>query len=288
MGSFDNIDHKVLLEIIRRDIHDGRLVRLIENLLKAGYMKDWRYYDTLSGTPQGGIISPLLANVYLNDMDRFAEDTLIPAYTNGDRRRANPEYRRYENPLATARKRGDRDTIKRLVQERRKLISQDPCDPDYRRLRYIRYADDFLLGFAGPKAEAEAIRDRLAEFLGERLKLTLSVEKTLITHAADDKAKFLGYEITVTRCGNLISEDGKRATNGNIALLMPQKVVGRYRDRYSNSGKITHRPEILVDTDYTILQRYQYALSGVFNLPSGNTKRRLSANYSFHQQINKR
>lgn len=264
-GCFDNIDHMILLEIIRRDIHDGRLVRLIENLLKAGYMEEWRYFDSLSGTPQGGIISPLLANIYLSELDRFAEDTLKSEYTNGDRRKVNPEYRRYENPLATARKRGNRETVKRLVQERRKLISQDPCDPDYRRLRYIRYADDFLLGFAGPKAEAEAIRDRLTEFLGERLNLTLSVEKTLITHAADEKARFLGYEITVTRSGSLISEDGKRATNGNIALLMPQKVVGKYRDRYSNSGKITHRPELLADTDYTILQRYQSVLKGVFN-----------------------
>jgi hypothetical protein len=228
-------------------------------------MEDWRYVDSLSGTPQGGILSPLLANIYLNELDRFVEDTLILAYTKGERRRANLEYRRYENPLATARKRGDRDTIKRLVQERRQLISQDPCDPDYRRLRYLRYADDFLLGFAGPKKEAETIRDRLGEFLSQKLKLTLSVAKTLITHAADEKANFLGYEITVTRSGSLIADNGKRATNGNIALLMPQKVVGKYRERYSKSGKVIHRPELLVDTDYTILQRYQSVLRGVFN-----------------------
>ena len=105
-GCFDNIDHAVLLEIIRRDIHDGRLVQLIGGLLKAGYMEDWRYHDTLSGTPQGGIISPLLANIYLNELDRFVEDTLIPAYTRGETRKANPEYTRSEGSCRTARKTG--------------------------------------------------------------------------------------------------------------------------------------------------------------------------------------
>ena len=113
-GCFDNIDHEVLLEIIRRDIHDGRLVRLIDGLLKAGYMEDWRYHDTLSGTPQGGIISPLLANIYLNELDRFVEDTLIPAYTRGETRKSNRMYSRLQRELQKARKMGDTATIIRL------------------------------------------------------------------------------------------------------------------------------------------------------------------------------
>ena len=80
-GCFDNIGHETLLKIIRRDIHDDRLIGLIEGLLRAGYMEDWRYYDSTSGTPQGGIISPLLSNIYLNELDRFVEDTLRPMYT---------------------------------------------------------------------------------------------------------------------------------------------------------------------------------------------------------------
>jgi group II intron reverse transcriptase/maturase len=264
-GCFDNIDHTILLAIIRRDIHDGRLAQLIEGLLKAGYMEDWQYHDTLSGSPQGGIISPLLANIYLNEFDRFVADTLIPAYTRGKRRKDNPTYKQVNNRVAKARKRDDVNEVKRLAQERRTLLSLLPCDPDYRRLRYIRYADDFLLGFAGPKKEAEDIRDRLSEFLEQKLKLTLSKEKTLITHANDEKAKFLGYEIKVTRQGDLISENGKRATNSSIALLMPQKVVRKYRTMYSRSGKITHRINLIDETDYTILQRYQSVLRGVYN-----------------------
>jgi group II intron reverse transcriptase/maturase len=264
-GAFDNVDHSILLEIIRRDIHDARFVRLIENLLKAGYMEEWRYYDTLSGTPQGGIISPLLFNIYLTEMDRFVEGTLIPAYTRGDKRKMDPAYKRVTNRLAAARKQGDLDEIKRLRKEQRQMMSVAPVDPDYRRLRYVRYADDFLLGFVGPKKEAEEIRDRLAEFLATNLKLTLSMEKTLITHAVDERAKFLGYEIKVTRCNSLISDNEKRATNGYIALLMPQRVVQEYRERYSKRGKVIHRKELTADKDYTILQRYQAVLKGVYN-----------------------
>jgi group II intron reverse transcriptase/maturase len=264
-GCFDNIDHTVLLEIIRRDIHDGRAVRLIEGLLKAGYMEDWRYYDSLSGTPQGGIISPLLANIYLNELDRFIEDTLVPAYTRGDQRRGNPEYKENNRQLTAARRRDDTEEIVRLKRERRKIMSVDPYDPDHRRLRFVRYADDFLLGFVGPKREAEEIRQKLAEFLERGLKLTLSEEKTLITHAVDGKAKFLGYEITVTRHGDLLNEKGRRQVNGYIALLMPQKVVSKYRDRFSRKGKVRHRTELLAESDYTIIQRYQAVLRGLYN-----------------------
>jgi hypothetical protein len=126
-------------------------------------------------------------------------------------------------------------------------------------------ATRLLLGFIGPKREAEEIRQRLGEFLERRLKLTLSVEKTLITHATDEKAKFLGYEITVTREETLVSANGRRATNGNIALLMPQKVGRNYLQRLSKKGKVVSRVELTMDTDYTIIQRYQAILRGVYN-----------------------
>jgi group II intron reverse transcriptase/maturase len=264
-GCFDNIDHEILLSIIRRDIHDGRLVKLIDGMLRAGYMEDWRYNDSLSGTPQGGIISPLLANIYLNELDRFVEDTLIPQYTVGTKRKANPEYSAIEGQLKRARQQDDLNKIKRLKRELRGLISKAPIDPDYRRLRYVRYADDFLLPFVGPRAEAEEIRQRLSEFLATNLKLTLSMEKTLITHAVDDRAKFLGYELAVCRNGNLLAHDGRRATNGRITLMMPGKVVIKYRQRFSSGGKVTHRKDLLPDSDYTIVARYQGILQGLYN-----------------------
>jgi len=266
-GCFDNIDHTLLLEIIRRDVHDERLVKLIGGMLKAGYMEDWKHYDTISGTPQGGIISPLLANIYLNELDCFVEDTLKPAYNRGEERAKSLVYKRIWERLARERKKEQPDVelIRTLKHELRELPSRNPMDPEYRRLRYIRYADDFLLGFAGPKNEAVEIRDRISEFLEQKLKLTLSKEKTLITHASDEKAKFLGYEVSVTRKGCLLDSRGRRSTNGRISLLMPQKVVLKYLGNLSEGGKIIHKAEWLPDSDYTILSRYQGVLRGLYN-----------------------
>jgi group II intron reverse transcriptase/maturase len=264
-GCFDNIDHEILLRIIQRDIHDDQLLKLISGLLKAGYMEDWRRCETTSGTPQGGIISPLLSNIYLNELDRFVEDTLSPMYNRGETRRVSPTYTRICCLIALARAEGDRETVKRLKVERRKVKCAEPCEGDYRRLRYVRYADDFLLGFVGPGNEACEIRDRLGEFLERELKLTLSKEKTLITHAVDGRAKFLGYELKVIRQGHLISKNGRRARNGRLTLLMPRAVVNKYLERYSKGGKVVHRSELLCDSDYTIIQRYQSVLQGLYN-----------------------
>lgn len=271
-GCFDNIDHSVLLEILRRDIHDGRLLSLIDGLLKAGYMEDWRYNETLSGTPQGGIISPILSNIYLNDLDRFVEDTLIPAYTKGERRKTNKEYKHLYDRERYRRKIGDLAEADRIARLLPSMPVYDPMDPDYRRLRYIRYADDFLLGFAGPKKEAEEIRDRLGEFLGTNLKLTLSVEKTLITHAVDEKAKFLGYEIRATRSKT------RREANGRIGLYVPRSVVTKLCGQYSRDGKIMHRKELTSESEYTILSRYQSVLRGLYNYycMATNVSRRMS------------
>jgi hypothetical protein len=211
------------------------------------------------------VISPLLANIYLGELDKYVEDTLMPTYTQGGKRSPNPAYEKVRRQRKRARASGDLDEVERLTKELRKLTSYDPRQPDYRRLRYVRYADDFLLGFIGPKEEAEAIRDRLGQFLSTRLKLTLSAEKTLITHAHDGKAKFLGYEITVSKVGDLIAGDGRRATNGKIALLMPRKVVDKYIDRFSKKGRATHEPELRSETDFTVISRYQAVLRGVYN-----------------------
>lgn len=262
---FSNIDHSILLNIIKKDIKDGRIVNLIDGLLKAGYMDGWKYNNSTSGVPQGGIISPLLSNIYLNELDKFISGTLIPEYTRGDERQRNPAYRAIEKKIGKARKAGDRETLKRLKKEQRTLNYSKPIDPNYRRLRFVRYADDFLIGFTGPKTEAEKIKERLSEFLGKNLKLTLSPDKTFITHANDGKALFLGYEITVTRCGDLLSKNGIRSTNGGIALLMPQKVVFEYRKKYSKNGKVIHKAELLKETEYTIVSKYQSVLRGLYN-----------------------
>jgi len=129
--------------------------------------------------PQGGVVSPVMSNIYLHKLDSFVETVLIPEYTRGGRRRQSADYSRVRAARDRAHRRGDRDTARQLRKQLRGMPSGDPHDPGYRRLQYCRYADDTLLGFIGPKAEAEEIKRRLAAFLRDDLKLELSQHKTL-------------------------------------------------------------------------------------------------------------
>jgi group II intron reverse transcriptase/maturase len=187
---FGSLDHEIMAGILAEKIHDQRFLRLIRHMLKAGYLEDWEYHDTLSGVPQGGVASPVLSSIYLNKLDEFVERELIPRYTRGASRARNPEYMRIRSRRINARRRGDRATARDLTRQMRTLPSVDPMDPGYRRLRYIRYADDHLLGFIGPKAEAEQIKAGLTRFLRETLRLELNQDKTLISHARTQPARF--------------------------------------------------------------------------------------------------
>jgi group II intron reverse transcriptase/maturase len=139
---FDSLDHRVLLSILREKIHDNRFVRLIENLLRAGYLEEWQYHATLSGSPQGAVLSPMLSNIYLSKLDQFVEHTLIPQYTRGDRRRINTAWARLRDASKKLRLAGCLTEARRMRRQMQALPSLDPQDPDYRRLRYGRYADD--------------------------------------------------------------------------------------------------------------------------------------------------
>lgn len=264
-GCFDNIDHTVLLSILRERIQDNRFLRLVENLLKAGYCEYWRYWPSLSGTPQGGVLSPLLANIYLNRLDQFVEETLLPASNRGDHRRRNPEWNQATCKMHYHRKHGHPTEARKWDKVRHAIPSCDPYDPDFRRLHYVRYADDFLLCFAGPKQEAEAIKAQLKQFLQETLKLELSEEKTLITHAATQSARFLGYEITSQHCDTWFDRQKARSVNGVLALHVPHDVIQAACARYMKRGKPTHRAEIAADSDYDIVRQYQWHYAGLVN-----------------------
>jgi len=259
---FGSLDHDILLGILAEKIHDNRFLRLIQNMLKAGYLEDWDYRDTLSGVPQGGTVSPVLSNIYLDKLDKFVEQELIPQYTRGALRAANPAYRQVDALLRRARRRGDRAEARRLARQMRTLPSTDPMDPGYRRLRYVRYADDHLLGFTGPKAEAEQIKARLATFLRETLALELNQSKTLITHARTRAARFLGYEITVQHCNTKLTH-GHRSANGGIALRVPQDVITAKCAPYRRRGKPWHRPPLQNLHDYDIVRIYGAEYRGI-------------------------
>jgi len=259
---FGSLDHEILLGILAEKTHDNRFLRLIRNMLKAGYLEDWDYRDTLSGVPQGGTVSPVLSNIYLDKLDKFAGQELIPQYTRGARRRLNPEYARVQSRMRRARTRGDRAAARDLQKQLRTLPRDDPMDPGYRRLKYLRYADDHILGFIGPKAEAEEIKARLAAFLRETLGLELNQAKTLITHARTQQARFLGYDITVWHCNTRITS-GRRAANGKIALKVPPDVVKAQCARYRRHGKPWYRSRLQNLDDYDIVRTYGAEYRGV-------------------------
>ena len=262
-GCFDNIDHEVLLSVLGEKLHDNRFLRLLKYLLKAGYVEDWKYGRTLSGTPQGGVVSPILSNIYLDRLDKYVENVLIPANTRGTDRRDNREYIRLRSRMVYHRNVGHHSLAVELRKQMQQLPSGDPHDPDYRRLRYVRYADDFVLGFIGPRAEAQQVKESLETFLRDSLKLELSQEKTLITHATSQAARFLGYELVNQQANDQHDYRGQRKVNGRIGLRVPAEVIDQHCRAYMRNGKPAHRNELLADDDYTIVSRYQAEFRGV-------------------------
>ena len=286
-GFYDNIDHDVLVGILRERISDDRFIRLIRKFLKAGYVEDWTFHNTYSGTPQGGIVSPILANIYLDKLDKYVKE-YIRHFDMGTKRRPGKE----SNDLANERKRTVRKLkkvkdgtekaalvarLKAIEQERAAFPSGDEMDGSYRRLKYIRYADDFILGVIGSKEDALRIKEDIKSFLSESLALELSEEKTLITHTGKS-AKFLGYEITVTRNnhqrrdvqGRLRRTYGKRVRlNVSMATLRDKLLEYGAMEIKLRNGKEIWKPKcrsgLIFNDDLEILDRYNRETVGFCN-----------------------
>ena len=286
-GFFDNIDHNVLVGILRERISDDRFIRLIRKFLKAGYVEDWTFHNTYSGTPQGGIVSPILAIIYLDKLDKYVKE-YIRHFDMGTKRRPGKE----SNDLANERKRTVRKLkkikdgtekaalvarLKAIEQERAAFPSGDEMDGSYRRLKYIRYADDFILGVIGSKEDALRIKEDIKSFLSESLALELSEEKTLITHTGKS-AKFLGYEITVTRNnhqrrdvqGRLRRTYGKRVRlNVSMATLRDKLLEYGAMEIKLRNGKEIWKPKcrsgLIFNDDLEILDRYNRETVGFCN-----------------------
>lgn len=286
-GFFDNIDHDVLVGILRERISDDRFIRLIRKFLKAGYVEDWTFHNTYSGTPQGGIVSPILANIYLDKLDKYVKE-YIQHFDKGTKRRPGKE----SNNLANERKRTVRKLkkvkdgtekaalvarLKAIEQERAAFPNGDEMDESYCRLKYIRYADDFILGVIGSKEEAQRIKEDIKSFLSASLALELSEEKTLITHTGKS-AKFLGYEITVTRDnhqrrdvrGCLRRTYGKRVRlNVSMATLRDKLLEYGAMEIKLRNGKEVWKPKcrsgLIFNDDLEILDRYNRETVGFCN-----------------------
>lgn len=186
----------------------------------------------------------------------------MPEYNRGAERAKNPEYRRMQRAMIRARDRGDRAKARSLRKRLRSMPSKDIHDPGYRRLRYCRYADDQLLGFAGPKSEAEEIKRRLGQFLRDELRLGLSEEKTLITHARTSAARFLSYEITVQHNDRSVTK-GQRSSNATVKLRVPDDVIKAKCASYMQRGKPARRTRMMNMDDYTIVSIYGSEYRGI-------------------------
>lgn len=293
-GFFDNIDHDILLMPLSRRIDDPLFVGLIEAMLKAGCMDDWKLERTYSGTPQGGVVSPLLANIYLHELDLFMEE-MRAGFDQGARRRANPAYISHSNRIAELRKKIDvlradgaqgaearalLARVKAIKQERLTVPSVDPMDPGFRRLRYCRYADDFLVGVIGSRADAARIMADIQRFLAERLNLAVSPEKTGVRDASKG-SPFLGFHVcafTLRTAGSMAERPKpggetrrvrRRPTRGNIKLWVPMERVYAFcrRKKLGNldlrNGRA--RAQFLDSSDAEIIVAYNSELRGFAN-----------------------
>jgi group II intron reverse transcriptase/maturase len=212
---FDDIDHTILIELLKKKIKDDRLIILIQKFLKTEYLDVNRVMkNSLAGTPQGGIISPILSNVYLHELDEYVE-YLKRTYEKGKQRKLNPDYRSLQRRrirLAEEGKAGTRE-CKELTRAMRTLPSLDTKDPDFVRIKYVRYADDWIVGVTGSYELAKEIKEKIGLFLSSKLNLTLSQEKTQITSARDEEAEFLGYRIRLGRTNK--AQKVTKSTNGS-------------------------------------------------------------------------
>ncbi len=293
-GYFNNINHEILMEVLKKRIEDTQFLVLIRDMLKAGYVEDWQYHKTYSGTPQGGIVSPILANIYLHELDEFMEQKKR-VFDQGKARQLGIKWHnvttlmRYHrvkidalkgdtSPEAMTRREGHEQKIRELSALQKCLPSRDPLDPLYRRLFYVRYADDFLIGIIGSKQEAEELFREIKTFLNTYLKLEISEEKSGIHHAKEGTA-FLGYVVqnytseyrlkvrspVYTRVGAAV----RRNMREKIQLRIPEPQLSEFchRKGYGNYEQCqpSRNPKWLHVDDEEILLGYNAEMRGIAN-----------------------
>lgn len=275
VGFFDNLNHGKLLKILNQRITDKRFLNLIKQQLEAGYIEEWHYHRTYSGTPQGGNLSPLLSNIYLNELDQEMKKK-IEEYNRGEKRAGNREYwrlcERRQRAKKRARESGDWQDFKKLTKQMLTMPASEAQDPNFRRMYYCRYADDFVIGIVGNKAEAEDNKNWLKEYLKDELELELSAEKTLITHA-ENRIRFLGYEIgrgDGKRKLRIHRRNGigtQRTTSYKLRLYVPidktEKFAKEYGERQKWQGRSRNR--LIRLSELEILMTYNAEIRGFLN-----------------------
>jgi len=290
---FDCFDHHVLINLLRRRIHDEYFISLMWKLLKAGYMEQWKFNETFSGTPQGSGVSPLLANIYLSELDTFmSEYKKNFDIGNAKFRPLNKEYsrthsrymtlsgklRRQKSFLSPESQEEIRKEMRQLQLKKLNVPYYPAIEPNFKRIQYNRYADDFVIGVIGSKEDAERIKADVKQFLHEKLNLTLSEEKTKVTHSGEF-IRYLGYDFTISR-DKSFTRNSKgvlyRPYYGNVRLYVPRdKWIGKLKEygaikiKKDKLGKehwkAMHRGFLMNKTDIEIISKYNSEIRGLYN-----------------------
>ena len=282
---FDSFDHHVTIELLRKRIKDEAFISLMWKFLRAGYMEQWEYHKTYSGSPQGSGMSPILANIYLHELDVFMEELKVN-FDKGDTRNRKVHkdhekvrwaYRKAKANLETTR---TEENLKAFKEAQKIMLSTphlNEMDESYKRVQYNRYADDFLIAVNGSKEDAQSIKEQVRVFLEDKLKLIMSEEKTHVTHSSE-KVRYLGYDIRVSR-----SQDTKRTKKGlqrvwygKVQLYMPrEKWIAKLRDygafkiKKDEAGKEIwkpiHRGALMHLDEVAIISKYNSEIRGLYN-----------------------
>lgn len=280
-GFFDNVDHKILINLLERKIDDKRFLRLLRRFLKAGYMEKWEWHATYSGMPQGGVISPLLSNIYLHELDQLVA-SLITKFNKGKRRPDNPPYMRLNRQIQSLRKHIDKEGVspeklsefKSLEKERLQIPRYIENTDKFKRLVYCRYADDFIFGVIGSYTDAKNLMLETESFLRDNLHLNLSPEKTCVQRATKG-IEFLSYGIKTQYSDKIkkVKVAGRyaktRTINGSIVLTVPPDKVREFCQYHGygdwQTKKSIHIPKLLISSEAEIIYAYNAEMRGFAN-----------------------
>jgi group II intron reverse transcriptase/maturase len=281
VGCFDNIPHGRLMKAIGKRIADGKVLQVIQAFLVAGYLEQWQYHKTYSGTPQGGVLSPLLCNIFLHQLDEYMMKELQANETQSKREssaRRNPEYRRIEGMIQRRRhklKQASGPVRKALIKELNEQERQMRNMPYYAKERrhrskigYVRYADDFVILVQGKKQEAQTIKNGVREKLQE-MGLALSEEKTKLTHWRYP-VRFLGYQFH--------GKPTRKGTSIKPILSIPHEKLKRIKEDLEAISGYHNIPEIDALTQMSAMfrgwcnyYRFTTAPQAIFNNLASHT-----------------
>lgn len=282
---FDSFDHHVTINLLRKRIKDEAFISLMWKFLRAGYMEQWVYHTTYSGSPQGSGMSPILSNIYLHELDVFMAN-LKSKFDRGETRfrkvhenhdKVRWAFRKAKKDLEVNR---NEENVKAFKLAQKNMLSTphlSEMDNSYKRLQYNRYADDFLVAIIGSKEDAQSIKEQVKVFLQDTLKLTMSEEKTHITHSSE-MVRYLGYDIRVSR-----SQDVKRTKKGlqrvwygKVQLYVPKEKwiaklheYGALKIKKDENGKEIwkpiHRGALMPLDEVAIISKYNSEIRGLYN-----------------------